>query len=709
MPDASILRSTRLARVSLTGLLLGASLSLGASAASGPAVNAARIEAADSEPQNWLTHGRTYSEQRFSPLDSVNDGNVARLGLDWYFDLPDPRGIEATPIVVDGVMYVTGAWSKIFALDASNGKLLWSYDPQVPPQWAVNLCCDVVNRGVAVWEGKIYAGTLDGRLLALDATDGSLVWEVQTTPKDRPYSITGAPRIVKGKVMIGNGGAELGVRGYVSAYDADDGEMAWRFYTVPGDPSRPLENTALKQALPTWKGGKWWEVGGGGTVWDSMAYDPELDILYIGVGNGSPWNRAIRSPGGGDNLYLSSIVALKPDTGEYVWHYQTTPGESWDYTATQHMILAELEIGGKARKVIMQAPKNGFFYVLDRSTGELLSADPYTRVTWASKIDLATGRPVENPEARYESTGQPALVWPHALGGHNWHPMSFSPLTGLVYVPAQEIPLLYSADEQFSYQRKGWNTGIEMARAGMPDDQAVREQMGQLVKGHVSAWDPVAGKERWRIQHSNIWNGGLLSTAGNLLFQGNAEAEFAAYRADTGEELWSAPTQTGVVAAPISYAVDGVQYVAVAAGWGGAFPLSAGETASRSKGVVSSPRVLVYRLDGGAELPAMVAPVVKAPDQREFQYEKSLVERGHALYMSSCHMCHGDRAVSASVIPDLRFMSAETREQFLPIVLGGLRHQKGMVGFADSLDMEQAMAIYNYLEKRAEDAAEGRD
>ncbi|TXS94335.1 PQQ-dependent dehydrogenase, methanol/ethanol family [Parahaliea maris] len=672
------------------------------------AVDGARIRAADTEPQNWMSHGRTYDEQRFSPLDGITADNVRSLGLDWYFDLPDERGIEATPIVVDGVMYVTGAWSKVFALDAASGKLLWSYDPEVPPSWAVNTCCDVVNRGVAVWKGRVYFGTIDGRLVALEASDGSRVWEVQTTPRDRPYSITGAPRIVKGKVMIGNGGAELGVRGFVSAYSADGGELLWRFYTVPGDPAQPLENPALEQALPTWKGGEWWKIGGGGTVWDSMAYDPELDLLYIGVGNGSPWNRAIRSPGGGDNLYLSSIVALRPDTGEYVWHYQTTPGESWDYTATQHMILANIELDGETRKVIMQAPKNGFFYVLDRATGKLLSAEPYTQVTWASGVDLATGRPVENPEARYEN-GTAAVVYPHPLGGHNWHPMSYNPEAGLVYIPAQEIPLLYSSETDFTYRKLGWNTGVETDKAGMPDDAEMRDQLMALVKGHISAWDPVAGKERWRIQHANIWNGGMLSTAGNLLFQGNAEAEFVAYRADSGEELWSMDAQTGIAAAPMTYAVNGEQYVAVAAGWGGAFALTAGDAATRSKGAVSHPRVLVFKLGGSAVLPQAEVADSKTVAPREFAYDADKVAEGYSLYMDYCYVCHGDRAVSGSSVPDLRYMSAETREQFLPIVLGGLRHEKGMVGFLEILDEDDAMAIFNYLEKRAEDVAEGRD
>ena len=677
--------------------------------ASVAAVDGQRIQQADQQPGNWLSHGRTYSEQRFSPLEELDESNVAELGLAWYFDLPDDRGIEATPIVVDGVMYVTGAWSKVFALDAASGDLLWQYDPQVPREWAGNLCCDVVNRGVAVWKGVVLSGTLDGRLQGIDARNGELIWETRTTPLDRPYSITGAPRVVKDRVIIGNGGAELGVRGFVSAYDYRTGELQWRFYTVPGDPSLPLEHPALEMTLDTWKGGEWWKIGGGGTVWDSMAYDPEADLLYIGTGNGSPWNRSIRSPGGGDNLFLSSMVALRPETGEYVWHYQTTPGESWDYTATQHMILAEIDWQGEPRKVIMQAPKNGFFYVLDRLTGELLSAEPYTQVTWAERVDLETGRPVENPAARYEQ-GEAALIWPHPLGGHNWHPMSYSPNTGLVYIPAQEIGMNYSRDEQFSYSPGGWNTGVALEAAGMPDDEAVRAEFGKLTKGHVSAWDPVAGREVWRIQHDNIWNGGLLSTAGNLLFQGNAEGELVAYRATNGERLWRFPAQTGIVAAPISYQAGGEQLVAVAAGWGGAFALTGGELASRSAGSVTNSRILAFRQGGTAALPAVTASrdrtQVPASSSTaaaqvslavEAAADADAIERGRVLFMRNCHMCHGDRAVSGSNIPDLRHMSDETVAQFGAIVLGGLRHQGGMPGFAERLEQANAEDLLAYL------------
>ncbi|MBL4864991.1 MAG: PQQ-dependent dehydrogenase, methanol/ethanol family [Pseudomonadales bacterium] len=381
-------------------------------------ITSKRIVSADEEPQNWLSHGRTYSEQRYSPLDKVNDSNAAELGLAWYYDIPIKRGMEATSLVIDGRLYTTSGWSNVYALDAKTGKELWTFDPQVPREWGRYACCDVVNRGVAAWGDNLYLGTIDGRLIAIDAGSGKEVWSTLTIDPSNPYTITGAPRIIDGKVIIGNGGAELGVRGYVTAYDADTGKELWRFYTVPGNPADGFEDDTQKMAAETWKG-EWWKSGGGGTVWDAMAYDPELDLLYIGVGNGTPWDRDIRSPGGGDNLFLSSVVALKADTGKYAWHYQTTPGDSWDYTATQSIVLADLEIDGTQRKVLMQAPKNGYFYVIDRKTGELISANNYVPVNWSTGVDLSSGRPNEVAAARYPDPDKPFLQFPSPFGGHN--------------------------------------------------------------------------------------------------------------------------------------------------------------------------------------------------------------------------------------------------------------------------------------------------
>ena len=646
----------------------------------------------------WRQHGINQAETRFSPLADINDGNVGKLGLAWYFDYPTARGLEATPLVIDGVIYTTGSWSMVYAHDALSGELLWFYDPQVPRNWAVHGCCDVVNRGVAYDNGRLYFGTLDGRLISLNAADGALRWEVQTTDKERPYTITGAPRIVKDKVIIGNGGSEFGVRGYVSAYGLDDGKQAWRFYTIPGNPADGFENEAMKRAAETWGGGEWWVVGGGGTVWDSMAYDPELNLLYVGVGNGAPWNRQIRSPAGGDNLYLSSILALNPDDGSYAWHYQTTPGETWDYTATQHMILADLELGGKPRKVIMQAPKNGFFYVLDRQTGELLSADAYATVTWATHVDMETGRPVETEGARYvgKATG---LHFPGPIGGHNWHPMSYNPDTGLVYIPAQDAPWVYATDKEFRHRKGYWNTGTDNRPASLPDDPVEKQAVLDTVTGAIIAWDPVAQAPRWRVEHEGPWNGGILSTAGNLVFQGNSAGELVAYRADTGERLWAFDAQTGVVAPPVTFRLDGTQYLAVVAGWGGSLALVGGEALTAGP-IPNRSRLLVFKLDGKAQLPPTTdKPLVIAPPELTASAEQ--VAAGRKEYLTYCVFCHGDGAVSGGATPDLRALTPEKHAMWDAIVLGGMHWQNGMVGFGGELDKEQSDNIHYYVIERA--------
>jgi len=660
------------------------------------AIDDARLRAADADRGDWLTHGRTYDERRMSPLDLVNESNVAKLGLAWSIDLGTHRGIEATPLAVDGVLFATGPWSVVYAIDARAGRLLWSFDPEVPRRYGRLACCDVVNRGVAVYKGKVFLGALDGRLIALDAATGHKLWETLTVDPERPYTITGAPRVVEGKVVIGNGGAELGVRGYVSAYDAETGAMVWRFYTVPGDPSKPFESKALARAAKTWHG-RWWVQGGGGTVWDSMAYDPELGLLYVGTGNGSPWARQLRSPGGGANLFLSSIVALRPATGELVWYYQTTPGDSWDYTATQQLILADLEIDGKPRKVIMQAPKNGFFYVLDRATGEFLSAKAYVKVTWAKAVDPKTGVPIESGLGDYSRRMR--VVSPSTLGGHNWQPMSFNPKTGLVYIPAQDISAAHALDKEFEYKPGHWNTGTAFDAFGsFPDGWS------DAVKGRLLAWDPVEQREIWRAPYDSAWNGGTLTTAGNLVFQGTADGRFVAYRATDGKLLWQAPAGTGVIAAPITYLVDGVQYVTVMAGWGGAYALAFGEAAAKPR-VQSVGRVLTFALGGKAELPPPAPfPTTPPPAPVSIQASAAELRRGSGLFHEWCAVCHGMKAVGGGALPDLRFASADTHAHWSDIVLGGTRAEKGMPPFGDVLTQDDVRLIQAYVLQRVAEA-----
>ena len=661
------------------------------------AVNAERLAAADEEPGQWMSHGRTYGEQRYSPLDQIDTENVSRLGLAWYADLDTNRGQEATPLMVDGVIYVSTAWSKVKAYDAVTGELLWDYDPKVPGGWGVHGCCDVVNRGVAVWEGKVFVGTFDGRLVALDAASGDVVWEVNTIDRTKPYTITGAPRVVKGKVLIGNGGAEMGVRGYVSAYNADTGELEWRFYTVPGNPADGFENPILEMAAETWSG-EWWRIGGGGTVWDSMAYDPELDLLYIGVGNGSPWNHTYRSDGRGDNLFLASIVALDPDDGSYVWHYQTAPGETWDFTATQQITVADLVIDGERRRVVMQAPKNGFFYVIDAATGQLISAKNFDEIAWATHVDLETGRPVENPEARYNVTGRPFVSTHNPNGAHTWHSMSYSPQTGLVYLPIHGSPFVWSHAESFEPRRMTANQGVDFSANAMLDPSDVLAR----TYGRLIAWDPVEQREVWRVERAGPANGGTLATAGGLVFQGTGSGQFTALDAATGEELWSTHVQTGVIAAPISYEVDGVQHVAVMAGTGGSWAVIGGDTNMKGYALPNVSRLLVFRLDGSAELPE--APVFERPPMNPppSTASEETINAGAPLYETHCGSCHGAGVVGVGLLPDLRRSPyLHDPEAWTQIVVGGALEARGMASFAEVIDQQGAAAVRAYVIARA--------
>jgi PQQ-dependent dehydrogenase (methanol/ethanol family) len=648
----------------------------------------------------WRLHGNDVGEQRYSPLGQINTANVDQLGLAWFFDMYTRRGVEATPLMVDGTLYVSGSWSMVYALDAKTGELRWFYNPEVDRSFLAKGCCDAVNRGVAYADGKIFVGTYDGRLVALNAKDGSVLWDVQTTDRDKSYTITGAPRIVGDKVVIGNGGAELGVRGYVSAYDLATGRMAWRFYTVPGNPAEGFETPALKKAAETWTG-EWWKWGGGGTVWDAMVYDPELDLLYIGVGNGSPWNQKLRSPEGGDNLFLTSIVALRPKTGEYVWHYQTTPGETWDYTATQHMILADLEIGGKPRKVLMQAPKNGFFYVLDRTNGELLSAEAYSDMTWASGVDMKTGRPIETPNARVFDGKNVSL--PSNAGAHNWHPMSYHPGTGLVYIPSMNIPIhfLEPTNDRDRLPGQGyWNVGFDRIANVPPDIPNLEEVLAETYTGRLLAWDPVKQQLRWSSDIGRPTGGGVLSTAGNLVFQGNGRAQLRAFDAVTGEVLWSYDTQTLAMAAPITYAIDGEQYLAVAVGFGGGAAAEAGAF-THGWHIPNLSRVLVFKLGGKALLPPVPARDRELPKPPAVTASAEVVEHGEVIYHRHCSYCHGDGMRTGGLTPDLRYSGPGVHDAWQDIVRDGVLKPVGMTGFAQYVTEEDAEAIRQYVLARA--------
>ena len=706
----ALLHDTRCTSISIAAavvLLTALAAPPQARAASVRNVDSKTLLAAGDDRSEWLTHGRTYDEQRFSPLAQIGTGNVKHLGLAWFADLDTARGQEATPLVIDGVIYITTAWSEVKAYDAVSGKLRWEYDPKVPRAADVKLCCDVVNRGLAAWGQRLYFGTLDGRLIALDRVTGKLIWSKLTVDPSKPYGITGAPRVIGGRVIIGNSGADFGVRGYVAAYDSDDGKELWRFYTVP---DRPGTNTApeLKRAEQTWKG-EWWTLGGGGTVWDSMAYDPQLDLLYIGAGNGSPWNPNYRSPGGGDNLYISSIIALKPETGAYVWHYQTTPRDSWDFDATQHMILADLAIGGRLRKVLMQASKNGFFYVLDRANGQLISARNFVTVNWAKGIDLQTGRPIENPEARIERTGKQYVAVPGAGGAHSWQPMAYDPQTRLVYIPALEAGFPYMSDPHWRPAALGFNTGMDFAAGAMPADTNVRSAVKAATKGALIAWDPIAQQERWRVAFKGPWNGGVLATGGGLVFQGNAAKEFAAYDATSGAKLWSMGVQTGIIAAPVTYSINNEQYVAVLAGWGGIWALAPGILSEVAGPITNVSRLLVFKMNGTAQLPPE-HPVPQRPlEPPAASGTPEQIAAGAREYARFCGVCHGDAAYGGGLLPDLRRSALlSDGAAWSSVVREGALRSRGMVSFGSVLDSGQADAIRLYIIKRAnEDKALG--
>jgi quinohemoprotein ethanol dehydrogenase len=650
---------------------------------------------ASADDGQWTMDGRTYDAQRFSPLRQINEHNVTRLGLEWFFDLDTLRGVEATPLVVNGVLYDISAWDVTYAFDARSGKLLWTYDPKVPREWGRYACCEPVSRGLAWWRGHVIIATLDGRLISLEAASGKPVWTTQTFGKDAPYSITGAPRVFDGKVVVGNGGGDFGARGFVSAYNADNGAFLWKFFIVPGDPAKGFENSAMERAAKTWTG-EWWRLGGGGGAWDSIVYDPRLKLVYIGTGNGAPLVRAYRSPGGGDNLFLCSVVALDAATGEYRWHYQEVPGEEWDYDCTESMVLADLTIDGKRREVLLHAPKDGYFYVLDRRTGKVLSANNYVPVNWAKGIDPDTGAPRVDPAAR--AGLDPVLITPGPGGGHNWFPMAFSPQTGLAYFPAFEQWFVYARADKFVPQpfrsNSGWGgysgAALEKRKALLKD--------APPEKAWLVAWDPVKQQAAWKVPLPRHGNGGVLATAGNLVIEGTTRQTLAAFRATDGKVLWEMPVQSAPVAAPVTFTSGGEQFIAVNAGWGGGAAQI--ERASGTALNRASARLLVFKLGGTAKLPPL-APAPPRPDPPPLLASEATVRHGAELFAANCAVCHGQLAIGG--VKDLRFMDAATHKSFGDIVLKGARAQKGMASFANVLTPADAEAIHSYVISRAQE------
>ena len=645
----------------------------------------------------WMSYGRTWDEQRFSPLNRINDGNVRNLGLAWFAELNTMRGVQGTPLAIDGILYNVTPFNIVSAYDGATGRLLWTFDPKVEAKWARLACCGPSSRGIAAWNGKLYVAALDGRLIAIDRKTGKELWTAQTFDHSEPYSITGAPRVYDGKVVIGNGGADYGVRGFVSAYDAETGKRVWKFYTVPGNPANGPDGEASDSVMPmaarTWTG-EWWKYGGGGTAWDAFAYDPELKMVYIGTGNGSPTTQKFRSPGGGDNLFLCSILAVDVETGAYRWHYQMVPNEQWDFTCTQPIVLADLKVAGSDRKVLMQVPKNGFFYVIDRDTGKVISGKSMVPNTWASGLDPATGRPIVNPESYLTTT--PKLMTPTWMAAHSWHPMSFSPKTGLAYLPVAEQWTVVAAAETYQHTPFRANTGWSFQ-----SDPELRKKLqaeaDSREKGWLSAWNPVTQTEAFRIPYPSPGSGGVLTTAGNLLVQGTINKTLAIYRADNGKKLWEMPVEAVPLSGAITYEVEGEQYIAVNASWGGQ-PVHA-LTKMNPPWNVAPGRLLVFKLGAsGVKLPPTPRPT-RLPAPPWLTGSEADVTRGRELYARTCATCHGPDARGG--LKDLRYMTPETHAAFLDIVLKGIRTEKGMASFADLLTPADAQAIHHYLIARA--------
>jgi quinohemoprotein ethanol dehydrogenase len=687
-------------------------------AASVAAVDAARLQGAASEPQNWYTGGRDLEGTYYSPLSAINASNVKDLGFAWSYDLGTPlRGQEATPLVVDGVMYTSGTWGYVYAVDAASGRELWRYDPKSDFQAGRNPCCDLVNRGVAVWKGKVYVAAGDGRLHAINAASGKKVWEVDTiTDHTLPYASTGAPQIAGDAVVIGNAGADIGhggVRGYVAAYDLQSGKFKWRFYTVPPAAGQPLENAALAKAAKTWDANRAAQFKGGGTAWDGFAYDPIRRLVYFGTSNAAPYDLRQLGSTKLDALYTASIIALHADTGRLAWYYQTTPHDSWDFDATQKMILADLDVGGTTHQVLLQANKNGYFYVLDRGTGKLLSAKNFTYVNWASGVDMNSGRPVITAQSDWYSS--PKSIYPSWGGGHTWNPMSLSAQTRLVYIPVIDAPAVW-VDMVHNGGKVKYIDGFFTANGILADDTYDANDLQKLygpvpdlkdiktarkvkpVRELLRAWDPVAQKTVWEHETSSGirgYDGGVTSTAGNLVFQGRGSGGLWVYAADTGKVLKIVETGSHIMAAPTTYSVNGEQYVAVQVGYGGT-GISVGPIPPSSAAVKfeNTNRIIAFKLGGGRVPP----PPLRAKELFEKPPAQTAspdsIQAGEIKFVEECSRCH---VLDLNITPDLRRLNSGLHAAFKDIVLHGALAPAGMERFDDILSEQDVDDIHAYL------------
>ena len=654
-------------------------------------VSEQRVLKESSKGENWFLKGGDFTGQHYSPLNAVNTETVGELGLAWSAELPIPDGVSTTPIVVDGVIYLSGAYSVVVAIDAKTGKMLWQFDPNVREAFVAGAMLSWparVNRGVAVLEGRVYLTTADCRLIALDAASGKEVWAKRTCDNEKGFFITDSPYVGGGKIFLGNAGSESeeGDRGYVSAYDANDGSLLWRFYIVPSADPAENDTAALKMAAKTWTGETLAKHGGGGHNWNEMTYDPASNQLFFGTSGAYPYLYHERAPLGGDNLFLSSIVAVDADTGEYRWHYQTVDKDSWDYNATMNIVLADMEIRGDERKTLLIAPKNGFHYTLDRLSGELLAVGKYAKTNWATDIDIETGKPIYDPAGEYWNLeeDETSYIWPNMWGAHNWHPMAYHPKTNLSYIPVVDAPGLVSGGEEAE------------AIVMLTEVDGKPHSPGKLV-----AMDPTSGNVAWQIDHALPFNGGLMATGGNLLFQGLATGEFQAYAADSGQTLWSVQTGSAINASPATYSLGGTQYVLIPVGSGGGLQFQYPEMHGTE--VAKGPtRLLAFALEGKAEMPVTVSADRPLPQHPDIEASDEAIALGEGVYSSACKICHGSKGVArfGGSVPDLRYATEETLAIWDAIVVGGSKAAGGMP--AVGVTAEQSQAVRAYILKQAQ-------